>query len=123
MTGEWPTNHPRGRAGGVDKALPRRALSLRLIACVLRSARDRGAFACRDVTGTVSVFSPIRNYVDALMPVAAPGRIDSGEGTRVTVRLPMGQSGERTPTEPVKLVTESHRGNPYGSNNWVKKSA
>ena len=46
-----------------------------------------------------------------------------GEGTRVTVRLPIGQSGERTPTEPVKLVTESHRGNPYGSNDWVKKSA
>ena len=46
-----------------------------------------------------------------------------GEGTRVTVRLPLSQSGERTPTEPVKLVTESHRGNPYGSNDWVKKSA
>jgi cell cycle sensor histidine kinase DivJ len=46
-----------------------------------------------------------------------------GEGTRVTVRLPIGQSDERTPTEPVKLVTESHRGNPYGSNDWVKKSA
>ena len=46
-----------------------------------------------------------------------------GEGTRVTVRLPIGQSGERTPTGPVKLVTESHRGNPYGSNDWVKKSA
>jgi cell cycle sensor histidine kinase DivJ len=46
-----------------------------------------------------------------------------GEGTRVTVRLPIGQSGERTPTDSVKLVTESHRGNPYGSNDWVKKSA
>jgi cell cycle sensor histidine kinase DivJ len=46
-----------------------------------------------------------------------------GEGTRVTVRLPIGQGGERTPTEPVKLATESHRGNPYGSNDWVKKSA
>lgn len=47
------------------------ALSLRLIAFVLRSARDRGASACRDVTGTVSFLSPIRNYVDALVPVAA----------------------------------------------------
>src|SRR5262245_18188979 len=46
------------------------ALSLRLIACVLRSARDRGASACRDVTGTVSFLTPIRNYVDALVPVA-----------------------------------------------------
>ncbi|MGB8137773.1 MAG: PAS domain-containing sensor histidine kinase [Pseudolabrys sp.] len=34
-----------------------------------------------------------------------------GEGTRVTVRLPIGQSGDWTPTEAVKLVTESHRGN------------
>src|SRR5215510_10793413 len=46
------------------------ALSLRLIASVLRSARDRGASACRDVTGTVSFLTPIRNYVDALVPVA-----------------------------------------------------
>ena len=47
------------------------AFSLRLIAFVLRSTRDRGASACRDVTGTVSFLSPIRNYVDALVPVAA----------------------------------------------------
>jgi len=46
-----------------------------------------------------------------------------GEGTRVTVRLPIGQSGDRTPTEPVKLVTESRRDNLHVSNDWVKKSA
>ena len=46
MTGEWPTNRPQGDARGVDKALARPALSLRLIACVLRSARVRGASAC-----------------------------------------------------------------------------
>lgn len=57
--------------GGVDTALPCPAFSLRLIAFVLRSARDRGASACRDVTGTVSFLSPVRNYVDALVPVAA----------------------------------------------------
>jgi two-component system, cell cycle sensor histidine kinase DivJ len=49
------------------------ALSLRLIASVLRFARDRGASACRDVTGTVSFLTPIRNYVDALVPVAVQG--------------------------------------------------
>ena len=230
------------------------ALSLRLIAFVLRSARDRGASACRDVTGTVSFRSPIRNYVDALVPVAVQqdaltaaryrafilprlareegielrlrlaqnlpeigadkrafsqilinlisnavkftprggcvtigascdwprlvitvedtgvgieqddlarlgeaffqarscrdrrpdgsglglsivkglvklhdGQIDIrsrvGEGTRVTVRLPIAQSGDRMPLEPVKLVAESHRDNPYVSTDWVKKSA
>ena len=57
--------------GGVDKPLLLAPFSLRLIACVLRSARDRGASACRDVTGTVSFLSPIRNYVDTLVPVAA----------------------------------------------------
>jgi len=46
-----------------------------------------------------------------------------GEGTRVTVRLPVGQSVDRMPTEPVKLVTENHRGNLYESSDWVKKSA
>jgi cell cycle sensor histidine kinase DivJ len=46
-----------------------------------------------------------------------------GEGTRVTIRLPIGQSSDWTPAEPAKLVTESHRGNPYVSNDWVKKSA
>ena len=42
-----------------------------------------------------------------------------GEGTRVAVRLPIGQSGGQTAT----VVTESHRGSPYVSNDWVKKSA
>ena len=46
-----------------------------------------------------------------------------GEGTRVTVRLPVGQSVDRMPTEPVKLVTENHRGNLCESSDWVKKSA
>jgi len=41
-----------------------------------------------------------------------------GEGTRVTVRLPIGQL-----VEPVKLVAEGHRDNLYVSNDWVKKSA
>jgi cell cycle sensor histidine kinase DivJ len=45
-----------------------------------------------------------------------------GEGTRVTVRLPIGQSSDRPPAEPAKLVTESHRGNPYVSNDWVKSA-
>ncbi len=44
-----------------------------------------------------------------------------GEGTRVTVRLPI--SCDRMPTEPVKLVMENHRGNLHVSNAWVKKSA
>lgn len=44
-----------------------------------------------------------------------------GEGTRVTVRLPI--SGDRMPIEPVKLVTENHRGSLHVSNDWVKKSA
>ena len=46
-----------------------------------------------------------------------------GEGTRVTVRLPIGQSSDRMPTEPVKLVTENPRGNLHDSKDWVKKSA
>jgi cell cycle sensor histidine kinase DivJ len=46
-----------------------------------------------------------------------------GEGTRVTVRLPIGKPVDRTPTEPIKLVTESHRDNLCVSNDWVKKSA
>jgi cell cycle sensor histidine kinase DivJ len=46
-----------------------------------------------------------------------------GEGTRVTVRLPIGQSVDSAPTEPVRLVTESHRDNVGVSNDWVKKSA
>jgi len=46
-----------------------------------------------------------------------------GEGTRVTVRLPIGKPVDRTPTEPIKLVTESHRDNLCISNDWVKKSA
>jgi cell cycle sensor histidine kinase DivJ len=46
-----------------------------------------------------------------------------GEGTRVTVRLPLGQNADRTPTESVRLVAESHRGNWHVSNDWVKKSA
>jgi cell cycle sensor histidine kinase DivJ len=46
-----------------------------------------------------------------------------GEGTRVTVRLPIAQCGDRIPTGPVKLVTENHRDNPYVSTDWVKKSA
>jgi two-component system, cell cycle sensor histidine kinase DivJ len=46
-------------------------------------------------------------------------RVD--EGTRVTVRLPVGESGNRV--EPAKLLTESRRGNSHVSNDWVKKSA
>ena len=46
-----------------------------------------------------------------------------GEGTRVTVQLPIGLSKERTPTGPVKLVAEDHRDNLHVSNDWVKKSA
>jgi cell cycle sensor histidine kinase DivJ len=46
-----------------------------------------------------------------------------GEGTRVTVRLPIGRNGDRTSTEPVKLVTENHRANLQVCNDWVKKSA
>jgi two-component system, cell cycle sensor histidine kinase DivJ len=46
-----------------------------------------------------------------------------GEGTRVTIRLPIGQSTDSMPIEPIKLVTESHRDNPCVSNEWVKKSA
>jgi cell cycle sensor histidine kinase DivJ len=46
-------------------------------------------------------------------------RVD--EGTRVTIRLPISQSGDRA--EPVRIVTEGHRGNSYVSNDWVKKSA
>src|SRR6185437_16876767 len=34
-----------------------------------------------------------------------------GEGTRVTVQLPIGLSNERTPTDPMKLVAEDHRDN------------
>jgi hypothetical protein len=37
--------------------------------------------------------------------------------------LPLGQGDDRTSAEPVKLVTENHRGNWCVSNNWVKKSA
>lgn len=46
-----------------------------------------------------------------------------GAGTRVTVRLPIGKPVDRTPTEPIKLVTDSHRDNLCVSNDWVKKSA
>jgi cell cycle sensor histidine kinase DivJ len=46
-----------------------------------------------------------------------------GEGTRVTVRLPIAQCGDRIPTGPVKFVTENHRDNLYVSTDWVKKSA
>ena len=46
-----------------------------------------------------------------------------GEGTRVTVQLPIGLSNERTPTGPVKVVAEDHRDNLHVSNDWVKKSA
>ncbi len=46
-----------------------------------------------------------------------------GEGTRVTVQLPIGLSNDRTPTEPIKLVAEDHRDNLHVSNDWVKKSA
>jgi cell cycle sensor histidine kinase DivJ len=42
-----------------------------------------------------------------------------GEGTRVTVRLPIDQSSDQTSTEPVKLLKESHRGNLHVSNDWV----
>ena len=45
-----------------------------------------------------------------------------GEGTRVTVRLPIGQSSDQPPAEPAKLAMESHRGNPYVSNDWVKSA-
>jgi len=41
-----------------------------------------------------------------------------GEGTRVTVRLPL-----ETANHPVKLVTERNRGHSMGSDNRVKKSA
>lgn len=46
-----------------------------------------------------------------------------GEGTRVTVRLPIGQNSDRRPIEPVKLVTESHRDHQCVSNDLVRKSA
>ena len=46
-----------------------------------------------------------------------------GEGTRVTVRLPIGKNGDRTPTEPIKFGAEGLRDNPDVSNDWVKKSA
>jgi cell cycle sensor histidine kinase DivJ len=50
-------------------------------------------------------------------------RSRTGEGTRVTVRLPLDQGSDQSSTEPLKLVAEDHRGNPYASNNWVRKSA
>jgi len=46
-------------------------------------------------------------------------RSQIGEGTRVAVRLPVDQ----TPTETVKLISESQRANLYDSKDWVKKSA
>jgi cell cycle sensor histidine kinase DivJ len=46
-----------------------------------------------------------------------------GEGTRVSIRLPVRQEGDRTPIEPVKPVTESYRDHLGVSNEWVKKSA
>jgi len=46
-----------------------------------------------------------------------------GEGTRVSIRLPVRQEGDRTPIEPVKPVTESYRDHLGVSNEWVRKSA
>jgi cell cycle sensor histidine kinase DivJ len=46
-----------------------------------------------------------------------------GEGTRVIVRLPLGQSSDPASAEPVRLVTDAHRADPYVSKDWVKKSA
>jgi cell cycle sensor histidine kinase DivJ len=46
-----------------------------------------------------------------------------GDGTRVTVRLPIRQNEDRTSIEPIKLVTEIHSDDLCVSNDWVKKSA
>jgi cell cycle sensor histidine kinase DivJ len=46
-----------------------------------------------------------------------------GEGTRVTVRLPLECESGRGVNNPVKLVTERNRGPFKASNDWVKKSA
>ena len=46
-----------------------------------------------------------------------------GEGTRVTVRLPIGQSGDWTPTEAGQTRDGKSPGQLHVSNDWVKKSA
>ena len=46
-----------------------------------------------------------------------------GEGTRVTVRLPIAGDGSRRMSNPIPLVTERHRDNPVVVNYQVKKSA
>jgi cell cycle sensor histidine kinase DivJ len=46
-----------------------------------------------------------------------------GEGTRVTVRLPLECEGGRSASDPVKLVTKRNRSFPMATNDRVKKSA
>lgn len=46
-----------------------------------------------------------------------------GEGTRVTVHLPLGDSSRRAPVEPIKLMAGGARGSQDFSNDWVRKSA
>jgi cell cycle sensor histidine kinase DivJ len=46
-----------------------------------------------------------------------------GEGTRVTVRLPLECEGGRSESDPVKLVTKRNRNFPMATNDRVKKSA
>ena len=46
-----------------------------------------------------------------------------GEGTRVTVRLPIAGDGSRRVSNPIPLVTERHRDSPVVVNYQVKKSA
>lgn len=46
-----------------------------------------------------------------------------GEGTRVTVRLPLECEGRRSASDPVKLVTKRNRSFPMATNDRVKKSA
>ena len=46
-----------------------------------------------------------------------------GEGTRVTVQLPLECEGRRSASDPVKLVTKYNRSFPMATNDRVKKSA
>ncbi len=94
-TGVGIEQHDLARLGGFLSDQPRATTA---------DMKGRGS-GCRSSNGLVKLHD---GEVDI--------RSGIGEGTRVTVRLPIGQSDERTPTEPVKLVTESHRGNPV----WLK---
>lgn len=87
----------------------------------LTAARHRVCIAPR-LLGSFAALASFPVYL-ALRGVPSDIQSRLGEGTRVTVRLPLECEGGRSASDPVKLVTKRNRSFPMATNDRVKKSA